>query len=312
MEIRKIIMKIAYGLVGLSILVLIGLTILQYHQAKKVSQDAATVGVMRDDFAVDTIPGQAETSQEKVSGREAFPGEEGTQREEINELEHQLYRKILDDPVSEKMLRTTFKGELDIHYGPLFEELDLSPEKQYELGNILIDGRMATLDISREMLYDSPSEEDKRGIVKRFQEFRKEYEGEIYGCLGEQDYEIYEAYQERLSERILVNDFMETLNPDDRLSRDQEKRLVDSMYEQRKALYSEIGYDPEELVFPSEMDDRSMARDMERVDRTYARYTEGAGMILNKSQMERFRIYLGQERDRERSSLKMLRQMYGS
>jgi polyhydroxyalkanoate synthesis regulator protein len=123
---------------------------------------------------------------------------------------------------------------------------------------------------------------------------------------------MYEAYQERLPERILVNKFMELLNPDDRLSADQEKRLVDSMYEQRKDLYSGLGYDPEELVFPSEMDEGKMAQNMEILDRIYARYTESAGMILKETQMEQFRKYLRQRRDMEESSLEMWRQMSGS
>jgi len=337
MKIQKVFIKTAYCLIGLSILVLIVLTIFQYHQIKKISENAARETVTEDESAGEAIPGpvedlkerdardttpsnkeideleyQLEASEEELNMAHDQLSEEQGKRATDRESARQLYKRALDDPASEKMLRTTFKGVLDINYGPLFEELNLSPEKQDEFSNILIDQQMATLDISREMLYDSPSEENKRELKQRFQEFREEYEKKISECLGPGDYITYEAYQERLPERILVNNFMELLNPDDRLSADQEKGLVDSMYEQKKDLYSELGYDPEELVFPSEMDKEKMARNMERLDRTYARYTESAGMTLNESQMEQFRKYLGQQRDMEESSLEMLRQMNGS
>jgi hypothetical protein len=306
MKIQKLFIKTAYCLIGLSILVLIGLTIFQHQQMKKISESTIPETVTKDESAGEAIPGPEEALKER-DARDTTAS-----NKEIDELEYQLYKKALDDPASEKMLRTTFKRALDINYGPLFEELNLSAEKQDELSNILIDQQMATLDIGWEMLYDSPSEENKRELKQRFQELREKYEKKISECLRPGDYNSYEAYQERLSERILVNNFMELLNPDDRLSADQEKGLVDSMYEQKKDLYSELGYDPEELVFPSEMDEENMAQNMERLDRIYARYTKSAGMILNESQMEQFRKYLGQQRDMEESSLETLRQMNGS
>jgi hypothetical protein len=306
MEIRKLIMKIAYVLVGLSILVLIVLTIFQYYQIKKISENAAEETVTEDESVGEAIPAPLEALKER-------DGQDTTRsHKEIDELEYQFYEKVLDDPASEKMLRTTFRGALDMNYGLLFEELNLSPEKQDELSNILIDQQMATLDISREMVYDSPSEEEKSELKQRVQEFREEYEKKISECLGPGDYITYEAYQERLPERILVNNFIELLNQEDRLTAGQEKRLVDSMYEQKRDLYFELGYDPEELAFPSEMDEEKMAQNLERLDRTYARYTESASMILNESQMEQFRKYLEQRRDMEESSLEMLRQMNGS
>jgi hypothetical protein len=306
MEIRKIIMKIAYVLVGLSILVMIVLTIFQYYQIKKISENAAEEAVMEDKSAGETMPGPVESLKEREP-RDTVPS-----NKDIDELEYQFYKKALEDPASQKMLRTTFKGVLDMNYGPLFEKLNLSPVKQDELSNILIDQQMVTLDISQEILYNSPSEENKKELKQRVQEFREEHQKKISECLGPGDYITYKAYRERLPERILVNNFMELLSPEDRLSAGQEKGLVDAMYEQRKDLYFELGYDPEELVFPSEMDEEEIARNMERLDRIYARYTESAGMILNESQMEQFRKYLGQRRDMEKSSLEMLRQMNGS
>jgi hypothetical protein len=228
------------------------------------------------------------------------------------EIAREFYRKALEAPSSENMLKTTYVGMIKNDYGPLFKTLDLLPEKLDEFTEILIDRQMASMSINQEILYDSLTEERKREIDQRVKDIKAEYDEKISGFLESEEYDVYKAYQDRLSERILVNSFMESLNNDDKLTEDQERILIDSMYQERKALDLESGHDPDRIRFPDEVNEEEVERNMNRLDRIYEKYLDVAGIILDESQIEQFIKDLVQQRETRELSLKMMSQIGGN
>ena len=84
MEKQKILIKTAYCLVGLSVLVLIGLTIFQQQQVKKLSENDIVETITEDESAGETIASPVESLQ-----RSATKGTASSSKE-IDELEYHL------------------------------------------------------------------------------------------------------------------------------------------------------------------------------------------------------------------------------
>ena len=343
MEKQKIFIKIAYCLVGLSILVLIGLTIFQHQQIKKISENAATETVTKDESAGEATPGQIETFQELYTQAPDIQGtEKGAYKNEIDELEYQLdaaeeeldmaqeqlsdelskkaeisrnaielQKKMLQDPAYKKMLRNTFKGQLDSTYGSLFSKLNLSSEKLDQLKELLTNQMMFSMEISQEMLGATPSEEKREELQQRIADLKEENDAEISALLGSRDFQTYESYRETLSERQMVEMFSESLSEGDKLTEAQKESFIDSIYRERKNVYSQQGWADERVTFPSEADDEGINIMMDMMGRTHDGYIKGAADTLSATQMEQFKTYLKNQRDLVETSLEISAQIYG-
>jgi hypothetical protein len=343
MEKQKIFIKIAYVLIVVSVLVLIGLSIVQHQQIKKISENAATETVTKDESAGEATPGQIETFQEIYTQAPDTQGiEKRAYKDQIDELEYQLdaaeeeldmaqeqlseeltkqaenaenmielQKKMLQDPAYKNMLRNTYKGMIDSMYSSLYNKLDLAPEKEDELKELLLDQMMSSLDINQETLGVTPSEEKREELQQRITDLREENDGKIIALLGDDNFNTYEAYRDRIGERQVVTMFMESLSPDEKLTEEQQQDLIDSMYQERKNVYSQQEWDEERVTFSSEYDDEGIAKIMDMTNRTHDGYVKGAGNILSESQQEQFKTYLKQQRDMTESALKMSSQMYG-
>ena len=151
---------------------------------------------------------------------------------------------------------------------------------------------MASLDINEEMLGASLSEEKRTELQQHFEDLKKENDAKISGLLGDNDFKKYESYRDRISERQIVTNFVESLSPGHKLTEALQQNHINFMYEERKNVYSEQGYDEKKLTFPSEMNEEGIAKVMEMTDRTYDGYIKGANTTLSASQTEQFKTYL--------------------
>jgi hypothetical protein len=343
MEIQKVLIKSAYCLVGLSIIVLIVLTIFQHQQIRKLSEDDATETVAKDESAGETIPGPVEIPEESITKSTAVTEiEKETHVDEVDELEYQLdaaeeeldmvheqlsdelskkeefketvtqlQKKALSDPATIKRIRTSAKAVIDTNYGPLFEMLDLSPEKTDELKDLLVDQQMAVNDISPEILSASTTEE-KTGVQQRYDEIREEHDLKIKELLGNTDHEKYLDYQDKLNSRYYVKGFMDSLSPDEKLTEEQKQDLIEIMYQKQEDVFSEIGYDPrEQIEFPSDIDEEKIAEITKNMEKIHSQSVESAKGTMSESQLEQFNNYLKNQREIYEMSLKMTSQQFG-
>jgi hypothetical protein len=99
-----------------------------------------------------------------------------------------------------------------------------------------------------------------------------------------------------MSERGHIKKFMETLDSTERLSEDEQQRLVEAMHEQ--AMLINPGNDKYEVLFPSERyDDKEIMRAIDSMTRIDEAYVRAAQYIMSPSQTEQFKEYL-EERHR--------------
>ena len=343
MEKQKIVKKLAFSLIGLFVLALIVFSIFQHKQIKNIFQDSNSETAAVSESTADTMQ-KAETQSVPLTTKEREHYEKKIDQlqsqvedaeDELDSVYAEKYAKdsdkdtsdvpsnktafkqfsssmktMLKDPAMKKMLRVQSKANLDITYGALFEELDLTPEELENFKEILTDYRMATVEASYEIV-DAKSVDDMKRISEQTKALRDEYDAKIAAFLGAEDNKKYKAYEETQGERNIVSGFTQTLVPSEQLSKQQEEELMDLMYKERKSYYASTGYDSgeqKEFTLPNE---ETIAKAVDRLNHTYDKYREAGENILSTSQMKKFEEFLKQRRDMNESTIKMSAQLLG-
>lgn len=341
MENKKIIKNLIIGLITLSFLVSIGLNIFQYQQIRKLSKGANGGMPTENQSASDVISGP-EVMQGGSSGGMTFTGKTTEPNQyHADDLEYQLnaaeeeldiaLKQISDEAArkaelkkkeselqeyffstlgpSEESMRDSIRSE----YSDVFEELNLSPEKQEKIIDILVNNSMASYDFSMEVQNTTPSEEKRAEFAERQKALREDAEEaqeKIKDIMGNTVYEKYREYNETRGLRYTVNEFVESLNESEKPTKEQQQRLITAMHEQSKKIYSEVynevSNEDTTFVFPSEREKRDydyeeqMSRRLEYQDRRHEAYLSAAQDILSASQIKQLKAYFQKERDRSK------------
>ena len=203
-------------------------------------------------------------------------------------------------------------------YSDFFEELNLSPEKQEKIIDILVNNRMASFEFRSDFQNATPSDEKTAEFAERRKALGEEAEAtqdKIKDVLGNSDYERYQEYAETIQARSTVNKFVESLGGSDKPTEQQQKRLVAAIHEQLKAGYSkkntEAGNEDAKFMSPSEREtdydaEEQMAKMWEYRDRRDEAYLRAAQDILSASQLESLKEHFQYEREKMQFLLKTL------
>lgn len=342
MRINETLIKTAYWVLGLSILVLTGLGFFQHMQIKKLSQGVnretpvdnqtteivisqskqtpqkntmQTTGVSNEEKDSDTdenddLEYQLDAAEEELDMAHEQLSDELSRKAEYSKTRREMIKKMYEDPSFRTNIRKSLEGSFDSMYGPLCEDLNLGPEDLSKLKGLSLDHYVDIIIINQETLTIS-SEEEKSELQKRFEKSEKEYEAKYKELLLVVNYEKYKAYEDRLNERYLVTSFMESLGPEEKLTKDQQQDIIDLIYEERQDAYAEINYDPKKLEFPLDLNEEKIAKKMRLTEEIHTMALEKAGTTLSPSQAEKLKDYLKNQRDIEETSLKLILQEYG-
>jgi hypothetical protein len=310
----KMIKKIILGLVSLSVAVLIGFSIYQSQQLKKLdngadsgsiagngsgnvvpeskgTSDTALPAVQqkeRNVNDVDDLKKQLDSTEKELDSANKKLSDEISRKAELKKKEIELQKQFMKDP----SYKNSMKNYLDTAYSEIFKELNLSPEKLDKLKDLIVEYQMTFSDINLDS-YTASTDEEKATLKKRAEENYNENQSKLKDLLGNTDYQKYYDYNERGDARSTVNGFMDSLSTDEKLTKDQEKALIETMYKEQSKVFSEIGYDPNKSVeFISDIKAGKIDGKVKNVEKIFSRSIENVNSILTESQVEQFKKYL--------------------
>ena len=301
MKSHKMILKVTYSVVGLSIIVLIVLMIYQRQQISRMSKTESP-GISENKPSAE-VPGNAGAI--KTTPRNADRGidEPNPPRDITGET-----------PASESDHRAEITGNTnarDSSYAALFKELTLPAEKQDALKTLLVNLQTQKTNLSMEMLDTSIPEEQRVEIEKHLESFENESNEKIKKILGADGFKKYLTYTERLRERTLLTAFFRSISADEKLTGPQEQAFIDAMFEERKQVEAASSLHDNKIESPADLE-LQISHVMETTDKTYSGYVKVAGMYLSPPRVEQFKNYLHQRRDMVKTSLNTMRQIFGS
>ena len=187
-------------------------------QAQQVGPAVAThlvQGVFRlDEHAVGEGRRRLHLAEEELDMAHEQLADEAAKKAELKKMESELQKRYREDPSYKKMRRNS----LDLQYGDLFEELNLSPEKLEEFKDLLVDLQTEFSDFYTEMQEVTPSEEKRAEFEQRSKELQENRETKIKEFLGDNNYEKYQEYQGTWLYKYNVTNFMATLESGEELT----------------------------------------------------------------------------------------------
>jgi hypothetical protein len=320
MKNKQIIKKVAFGFVIVAVIALIGLSIYQNLRFKKLSQIAdsglskgnqspvmasstsnesqqknADVNVSKtvqingsnpDD--INALKGQLDSTEKELDSANKKLSDEISRKAELRKKEAEAYKQYLKDPSSKNFIKTY----LDTSYADLFKELNLSSEKLDKLKDLIAEFQMGYSEVNMDS-YSANTDQEKAALRKRADEIYNNNQSKLKDLLGDADYQKYQDYYERYDSRSTVNGFMDSLGADEKLTKDQEKTLVEIMYKEQTKVFSEIGYDPNKSVeFISDIKAGKIDGKVKNIEKIFSGSVQNANGILTASQLEKFKKYL--------------------
>jgi len=331
MKAQKIVLRTVYCLAGLLFIASVGYNIFQHQQFKILSEKSASGKITKTE-SVDDInsnsgsgPGVKVTAPDDKAGS-LYTNENkeleyhlNAAKEELDMTNKQLSEELTkkeefkkayyqsggddSDPVHNKIRRETFTKLINEDYASLFKKLNVSEEEFNGLKSLLFDKRIELDDLSGPYRNASTAEE-RDEVIQQEKDISEKYKVWIAEFLGEEQNEIYQAYEDRRMERSMLSDFMETVPPDKRVKEEQMETLIDDMYAARKKTYDEMSTGPE-ITSLSDLTDEKITQIIERAEQVNKRYVEVSRGIMSPDQLEGYKSYLKQQLEMQDASLKM-------
>ncbi len=223
--------------------------------------------------------------------------DELTKKKEFKKARDKLSKSILSESSITKA-RDNFAREMAEDYGPLLMKLDLSEEDAKKLKDLLFEQNRGSF-IS---IAGLTSEEERKDMIKKASENSMKYQDELRALLGGENYRTYQDYSNRIPDRRNLNEFMESLTPENRISDEQADRLIDAMYDGRISTYSNM---PTGMISTTSKQSEIMKWSMETQKKTNEKYLEASRGVLSPELVEQYKNYLLKKSEETESMVEM-------
>lgn len=248
---------------------------------------------------IDELEYQLDAAEEEVDMATAQLSEELAKKEEYRKARNKLSSSLISD-ASRKRAMEFGAIQMAEEYDPLFKKLNISEEEFKKFKELLVERSSGLSDIAP--LTGDTSEGEKKELLKSVNETYMNYNNKIRDLLGEENFQTYQYYSNRVSERRNVREFNETLPYDIAMTDEQADRLIDEMYDARLAVYTE---NPVKITEKSNDQQAMQEMMLERQKLTNKKYLEASRGILSSEQAEQYSAYLKKKTEMEESMMKM-------
>ncbi len=212
---------------------------------------------------------------------------------------------------NDEMMRRSYISQ----YKDFFEENNFPPEVLEKFADLYLEKQNAVKE-----LYENARSISKlttgngsvtyygQEVSKKSMEIRSEYDKKIEDLLTKEGFDDLKEYEKTQSERFFVREFKRMLG-DEKLEKEQEKRLIALMYDDRQASYQvqrneKVPSYVQNGGLPNEEEMKRMQEEsVKRNKKLYEDYAESAKGILSESQMQKFEGYINMQKDNLKQSL---------
>lgn len=215
---------------------------------------------------------------------------------------------MLKDPEMRKAMEQQQRMGMDMIYGGLVKQLQLSPEQEKKFKEMLLAQQMENLSQAGAM-FDGDGT-DRAKVAQDLAAKRAENEEQIKELLGEEKFAEYQDYNQTMGERMMLEQFARSTE----ISPEQNDQLLSIIREEKKNVQINLGnngIDPSQdwqAVLASEDATQKMFAEQEEVNQ---RVLERAAQVLTADQLQKFAPVLKSQLEMQKAGMKMAQQMFG-
>ena len=219
--------------------------------------------------------------------------------------------KMMKDPAMRDMIREQQKAAINMMYGGLFKDLNLSADEQEKLKSILTDAQMKNVE-NAQSLFGGDKDAPKDQMQKQMAESRAQTDAEIKALLGPERFAQYEDYQKNITERMQIDQFKNQLAGESHPLQDQQAaRLMEVMKNLKTTMPPPISSDQTQTPKPGMFTEDKIAGQIKWMDEYNRELVEAARPILSPEQLKPYQAFLEQQSSMQKLGLKMAKQMFG-
>jgi hypothetical protein len=219
-----------------------------------------------------------------------------------------MLANMLKDPEMRKAMEQQQGMAMDMIYGSLVKQLQLSPEQEKKFKDMLLAQQMENVSQAGAMFDGDPEQRAK--LAKELAEKRTANEEKMKELLGEEKFAQYQDYNQTIGERMMLDQFARNAE----ISPEQNEQLLAIMREEKKNVQINLGNpaaDPTQDWQAVLGSDEATAKLFAQQEEVNNRVMERAAQVLTPEQMQKFGPVLKSQLEMQKAGLKMARQMFG-
>ncbi len=246
----------------------------------------------------------------KIAETEATPKTSKNASAPTNESPMSLVVKMMKDPAIKDMMRDMQKGQMDTSYGSLFKYLQLSDADLEAFKGLLLDKQMAPMSGGFDIMTKARTPEEMAAEGKRIKETTAAFDARIKELLGDENYAVYQSFEETQLERMQVTQLKGSLNSGDQMTEEQEDKLIRAMHVERTNFHYSVGVDEKQTADITQFTPERIAKLLEESAKLQEQYVSQAAAILTPTQLEQFKANQKQQQAMQEMGMKMAAKMF--
>lgn len=220
--------------------------------------------------------------------------------------------KMMKDPAMREMMREQQKAMINMMYGGLFKELNLSPEEKDKFKELLTESQMGKVAATQALLAGAQDEATTAAAKQSVADAKKQAEADIKALLGEPRYAQYEDYQKNVGERMQLDQLKNQLAGENVPLRDEQNvQLLQIMQEEKLALPPAISTEQSEMPSLDTFTPQRIDEQLKWMTAYNTRVAERAKSVLTPEQFVNYQKFQEQQASMAKLGMQMARQMFG-
>lgn len=224
--------------------------------------------------------------------------------------------RMMEDPETRAFIREQQRLMVNQLYGPLIQQLGLTPEEAKKFKELLLDNQMKGAERAGS-LFGGGFSTNQTEAINALSAAQKEFDEQMKAFLGDARYAQYTDYQQTLQERTQLSLFRQQ-NPSgqDALNDQQVEQLLTIMAEEKKNVAAAIG-EPlagtgqDEADVQAMLSGDAMEKLLQAQENVNQRVYERARGVLSQAQLEAFGQFQTNQLQMMRMGISMARKLFG-
>jgi uncharacterized protein YbaA (DUF1428 family) len=218
--------------------------------------------------------------------------------------------KMMKDPAMREMMREQQKAMINMMYGGLFKDLNLSPEEKDKLKELLTDAQMKNIEAAQGLF--GGKEGVTEDATKQIADSKKQTDAEIKALLGDERFAHYQEYQKNVGERMQIDQFKNQLAGANMPMDDaQAAQLMQIMKDAKAASPAPISDDQTKMPNKDSFTAENLEKQLAWMDDYNRRVLERAAQVLTPDQFKQYQSFQEQQTSMQKLGLQMAKGMFG-
>jgi len=228
------------------------------------------------------------------------------------------FAEMFKDPKMKEMIKSSQKAfmgpMLDKQYAALFQQLNLTPDQTAALKDLLQKKMSVSADAGMSMLDGSLDAAQRVDLAKQMKSETDDYDAQIKQFLGDDNYQVFQAYEKTTPDRMTVSQFSDQLSGSATpLSSDQQQQLIQMMSDERNGFQWTADYNNKNPLngdFASMFSEDKINQFAKEKDQLDQQILARAQQMLTPEQLASFQQFQTTQRELQIAGMKMAATMF--